>query len=328
MAKKYISFLDTGDYQPCKFKLSDAFISTDVTFIQEAIIKALCMEFTEEDAICIFVTEEAKEKHLENLIGQLKLLDLKCKIIHVVIKYSKNQDDIWSLFHTLNASIDNQDSVIFDLTYYRYVPVRFFLILNSHGLTQMTVEGIYYGAYEARTADNVIPIFDMLDIYSVLCWADVVNFFITSASEYNPHPFFSSDTGEISDSILRVFRKMNYFGGLRIFEGDIFSDCLKKLSVYKNSADITPSLLPVFDSIYKRINDFRDKSFLSFIPRVEYYIDDDRPEKAISMLEEGIIKFLLFQKGIDFNNSGLWDLLGNILACTSALKLREWKTES
>ena len=327
MAKKYISFLDTGDYQPCKFKLSDTFISTDVTFIQEAIIKALCMEFTEEDAICIFVTEEAKEKHLENLIGQLKLLDLKCKIIPVVIKYSKIQDDIWSLCHALDASIDNQDSVIFDLTYFRYVPISFFSILNNLDLKQITVEGIYYGAYEVRTEDNVIPIFDMLDIYSVLCWATVVNSFIRHGIENKISPL-SSDTGEISDSILRVFRKMNYFGGLRIFEGDIFSDCLKKLSVYKNSVDINPSLLPVFNSIDERIKDFRDKSFLSFILRVKYYIDDDRPEKAISMLEEGIIKFLLFQKGIDFNNSGLWNLLGNILACTSALKLREWKTAS
>ena len=97
MAKKFISFLDTGDYQPSEFKLPNNFISTDVTFVQEALIKALCMEFTEEDTIYIYVTKEAKEKHLENLIGQLKLLDLKCKIIPVVIKYSKIQDDIWTL---------------------------------------------------------------------------------------------------------------------------------------------------------------------------------------------------------------------------------------
>ena len=57
MAKKFISFLDTGDYQPCKFKLPNNFISTDVTFVQEALIKALCMEFTEEDTIYIYVTE-------------------------------------------------------------------------------------------------------------------------------------------------------------------------------------------------------------------------------------------------------------------------------
>ena len=57
MAKKFISFLDTGDYQPSEFKLPNNFISTDVTFVQEALIKALCMEFTEEDTIYIYVTK-------------------------------------------------------------------------------------------------------------------------------------------------------------------------------------------------------------------------------------------------------------------------------
>ena len=335
MAKKFISFLGEGDYQPCKFKLPDNNISTDVTFVQEAIIKTLCMEFTEEDAICILITKEAKEKHWENFLEQLKLLDLKCKIIPVDIKYSTIiSENFWPLTYTVSHAIVDQDSVIFDLTYFRYVPVHFFLILNHvQQLKHISIENIYYGAYEARTEDNVIPIFDMLDVYSVFQWANEAADFFRNYDfmDYDIEDKFSqgsSGSGEITDSILKVSQKLNYSGDIKSFEGNVFSDCLKKIKAYKDSADFNPSLLPVFHSVYKNIKDFWRRSYLNFIPSIQLYIKEDAPEAAISLLEHGIISFLLLQKGIDFNNPSLRDLLENMLACTSVLKQRDWNTES
>lgn len=327
MAKKFISFLDTGDYQPSEFKLPNNFISTDVTFVQEALIKALCMEFTEEDTIYIYVTKEAKEKHLENLLGQLKLLDLKCKIIPVDMKYTTRISvSFLHVTYAYSGVIDDQDSVIFDLTYYRYVPVRFFLILNEvQSLKHIAIEGIYYGAYEARTEDNIIPIFDMLDVYSVLQWANEAKDYFINYGIKDKLARIAYGTGEITDLILKVSRKMNYSGDIRNFEGDVFSDCLKK--IYNFAVDINSPLFPVFRSVYKYITDMWRYSTLDFISYIKSYIDDV-PEETISMLEKGIITFLLLQGGVDFNDSSFRDLLENILACTSALKLRKWNTAS
>ena len=177
MARKFISFLGTGNYQPCKYRLNDA-LSSEVTFIQEALADKLCRDYSAEDSICIFVTKEAKKKYWQALYNQLSGLNLSCKIIPTDIADSKTQADIWNLFQTLYDAIDEGDSIIFDLTHsFRYLPMLFFSILNyAQYLKHISVEGIYYGAYEART-DAAAPVFDMLDAYTVMQWANAADAF-------------------------------------------------------------------------------------------------------------------------------------------------------
>lgn len=99
MARKFISFLGTGNYQPCKYRLHDAF-SSEVTFIQEALADQLCRDYKAEDSICIFVTKEAKKKYWQDLHEKLTGLNMSCKIIPIDIADSKTEADIWNLFQT------------------------------------------------------------------------------------------------------------------------------------------------------------------------------------------------------------------------------------
>lgn len=324
MAKKFISFLGTGNYQPCKYKLSDSFTSDDVIYVQEALVKALCTDYTESDAICIFVTKEARAKHLDKLLSKLNSLDLKCKIDPIDINDSKNEADIWTLFKTLYDAIGTKDSVVFDLTHsFRYLPMLFFSILNyAQYLKQINVDGIYYGAYEARTEDNIAPIFDMSDAYTVLQWANAADSFVNYGiadklyKQIKKQDMEFSDSGKLSDSILKLANNMNYARGQRIYEGKMFSHCLEKINTYKYSADIklNPILLPVLDSVEKKMENFKSNSALNFIPAVQWYIDHDMPAEAISMLKEGICTYLITDTNGDFKNPSLRLALGNRLA--------------
>ena len=49
------------------------------------------------------------------------------------------------------------------------------------------MKGIYYGAYEARTGNNIASIFNMLDAYSVLQWANAALNFIPVVQWYINH---------------------------------------------------------------------------------------------------------------------------------------------
>lgn len=327
MASKFISFLGTGNYQSCKYKLSDTFISDDVIYVQEALVKALCMDYTGADKICIFVTKEAKTKHLDKLLAKLNSLDLKCKIDPIDINDSKNEADIWALFKTLYDAIGAKDSVVFDLTHsFRYLPMLFFSILNyAQYLKQINVDGIYYGAYEARTEDNIAPIFNLSDAYTVLQWANAADSFVNYGiadklyKQIKKQDMEFSDSGKLSDSILKIADNMNYARGQRIYEGTMFSNCLEKINTYKYSADVklNPILLPILDSVEKKIENFKQKSELNFIPAVQWYIDHDMPAEAISMLKEGICTYLIIDANGDFKNSSLRLVLGSRLAYKS-----------
>ena len=327
MAKKFISFLGTGKYQLCKYKLQ-ADMSNEVVFIQEALVSFLCKDFSKDDSICIFVTPEAKRTHWTGLQERLTKMDLGCEIQCIDIQDSKSEADIWNLFETLYNAIEKEDSVIFDLTHsFRYLPMLFFSILNyAQYLKNITVDGIYYGAYEARTDDNIAPVFDMTNAYQVLQWASAADMFSNYGiadrlyQQIKAQDMEFSDSGKLSDSILKMTRNMNYARGQRIVEGKMFSHCAEKIGIYKYSADIVkhnPILLPVLDSVEEKIKEFKENSTLNFLPATKWYIDHDMPAEAISMLKEGIVTFLLERAGEDYKKVKLRLTLGNRLAFSS-----------
>ena len=326
MAQKFISFLGTGDYKPCRYRLGET-TTDEVIFIQEALVSLFCREFTEEDFVCIFVTKEARKRHWDALRERLGQLNLRCEIRPVDISDSKTEADIWNLFKTLYDELAEGDSIIFDLTHsFRYLPMLFFSILNyAQYLKHITVEGIYYGAFEARSEDSVAPVFDMLDAYDVLQWANAADAFTNYgiADKLNlqikKQDLEFSDSGKLSDSILKLAQNMNYSRGQRIYEGNMFTNCLEKINIYKHSADtkLNPILLPILDSVEKKLEGFKTNSVLNFIPAVQWYMDHDMPAEAISMLKEGVITYLIVQNGGDFKNAQFRLVLGSRLSFVS-----------
>ncbi|MBU0698719.1 MAG: TIGR02221 family CRISPR-associated protein, partial [Proteobacteria bacterium] len=65
MARVYLSFLGTNDYLSCCYFKNDKKLE-NVRFVQQATLKFFCDDWTLEDRILIFTTDEAYRKNWLN----------------------------------------------------------------------------------------------------------------------------------------------------------------------------------------------------------------------------------------------------------------------
>ena len=334
MSKKFFSFLGRGSfnketntygYSPCVYSFNSR-NSKKTEFVQDAIAQVVLPEFSSDDRICIFVTPTVRKENWVKLEPILKSMygDI---VKPVFINDFKNKEDIWDLFKSLYEHIEDGDDIYLDITHsFRYLPMLYLTVLDyAQYLKNITVSGIFYGAFEAQYEENsekIAPIFDLTDMFETMQWANAADSFVNYGTadklykQIKKQDMEFSDTGKLSDSILKLANNMNYARGQRIYEGKMFSNCLEKINTYKYSADVklNPILLPILDSVEKKMKDFKTNSALNFIPAVQWYIDHDMPAEAISMLKEGICTYLITEANGDFKNSYLRLTLGSRLA--------------
>lgn len=206
MARKFLSFLGTGNYGECIYKCTNENIKT--RFIQRALVEDLCKDWTDEDEVVIFVTQKSKktnwesgEKEIEKRIKlndqetlikkekqwfyglneELKQLsNYNFKITEKVINEGKNIEEIWEIFKCMMQQIYEGDEVIFDITHsFRSIPMLALVVLNyAKVVKNINIIGIYYGAYEAKDEEGVAPVFDLKEFDRLLEWAYAVNSFV------------------------------------------------------------------------------------------------------------------------------------------------------
>ena len=125
----------------------------------------------EFDQMLVFVTKEAKTKSFP----VLEALDDE-RIVPVDIPIGENAEEMWQIFEELTSRIDDNDEVSFDITHgLRSIP--FFVFLTAAFLKsarQVTIKGIYYGAFELNKdtegRSRPAPIIDLSEFVSLLDW--------------------------------------------------------------------------------------------------------------------------------------------------------------
>ena len=63
MSRVLLTLLGTSDYYPCNYYLDNVMKTNNIRFIQEALANHICKDWTSEDRIVIFLTEDAKKKN-------------------------------------------------------------------------------------------------------------------------------------------------------------------------------------------------------------------------------------------------------------------------
>ena len=90
MANVYVSFLGTNDYLPCIYYKDDKEFR-DTRFVQEATLGICCREWTDEDRIIIFTTDEAYQSNpLKENLGASFLIGEKVYGKHLKVTRGKN----------------------------------------------------------------------------------------------------------------------------------------------------------------------------------------------------------------------------------------------
>lgn len=161
MARKvFISFLGSTNYLETYYSFESEKSEHPVRFIQEDLVKRLCNEWTKDDRILIFCTDDSKTKNwlndghgdekLEGLEYRLKSLKLPIQIEMTEISEGFSEEEIWSIFNSVYGKLQEEDEIYFDVTHsFRSIPLFSTILFNySHYLKRTNLVGVYYGAFD------------------------------------------------------------------------------------------------------------------------------------------------------------------------------------
>ena len=187
MARKvFISFLGSNNYLETYYSFEGKKSEQPVRFIQEDLVKRLCNEWTKDDRILIFCTDDSKTKNwlndghgdekLEGLEYRLKSLKLPIQIEMTEISEGFSEEEIWSIFNSVYGKLQEEDAIYFDVTHsFRSIPLFSTILFNyAHYLKRTNLVGVYYGAFEKLgpaymvrhipVEERIAPIIDLTSI--------------------------------------------------------------------------------------------------------------------------------------------------------------------
>lgn len=122
------------------------------------------------DCLCLLLTEEAKKAYENELQKETAVSGPEIWVIE--INSGKTIEEIWQMFDMITDSFnqDEEISVFLDVSNgFRHLPLLSFTSLTYlESSRKIKLAGVYYGAYEARSADDITPIFDLTPLVNIV----------------------------------------------------------------------------------------------------------------------------------------------------------------
>jgi CRISPR-associated Csx2 family protein len=329
MSRVLLAFLGTNDYLPCNYLLNEKEKIGGVRFIQEALVSLFCKDWTEEDRVIIFLTEEAKNKNWvdnghkdkdgkplqrEGLKRRLESLGLKAKILDKEIPDGRTEKEVWRIFDEVLNQINDGDEVIFDMTHaFRSLPMLAIIILNyAKVIKGIKIKGIYYGAFESLGSirevekmdiqDRNAPIFNLTPFVRLFDWTNATHNFIT----YGDAKDLSGLTQQEIKSILADTQgKDEDAQNLRKLSTQLkkFTELIQMSRGRKLIEDVDfdglrelikkegflKPINPLLDKIADKIKDFKNRDIKNGYAAVEWCIQHNLIPQGYTLLQETMI---------------------------------------
>lgn len=328
MAKKFISFLGRGNTRkPIEESYDEGIYiienhpSKATRFVQEALIDYYCKDFTEDDTICMCLTEEVQTANWPFLKEILDNKNLKPQIQEVPVAFAKTEDQLWQLFNTLYQIMDTNDELYFDITHsFRYLPMFFLAVMNyAKYLKNISVKGIFYGNWEARTGINA-PVLDITPLFDIMEWSNAADAFTSYGNTdkifdlVKPTAQYYKGTKSLAQQLSKFADNLKTVRGTSIYKNEAGKQCLDIIKDKDSSQNsVQAALKPLFNKIKKNIEDFNTKEEFKFIPAVEYCIRYGMYQQAITLLQEGIITFFAIRAGYNLHNREQRELISRYI---------------
>lgn len=164
--KIIVSFLGTGNYQPCRYQHNGEICET-------AFFVYALHTFYPEYRAKVVLTKGARDKHyttlstLDEPSGEVFSFDT------IDIADGKNENELWDMFANLAEAIPEHAHVIIDVTHgFRTQPMLALAAGVYLRTTKgVTIERIVYGAYDARDQNNTAPVFDLTSFLDLIDWS-------------------------------------------------------------------------------------------------------------------------------------------------------------
>lgn len=141
------------------------------------------------------LTDEARAKHGEQLEKEAK--EERWSFVPVGIPVGRSEQDLWEIFDAFGRELRQGDELILDLTQgLRHIPALLLSATQYYTVRKdLSLLGIFYGAYDAPDENNVKPIFDLTPLYDLSEWT----YGVRLLRDYR----FSAPLGEMLDRVQR-----------------------------------------------------------------------------------------------------------------------------
>lgn len=344
MSRKLITFLGTGGYQACRYELGKT-PSKPFKYVQLALAEIL-----KPDRVIVFVTPSAYEK---NYVGEEGLqaaapAEVSSLLTHVEIPEGKSPEEIWEIFRRVFGHVEAGDVVLFDITHsFRSIPVIGLACLQYAGtLRDVVLEGVYYGAFEARDAEkDTAPIFDLTPFVQLMEWSRAVNEFIRfghCGALHHQVCSGASSHGKKQKNLLRTLagdlaRTGNAIAGCRgksIFldpPWEKIPDHIKKLR--RPSDALMSAFDPLLDLIEQKMSLLSVEAIDAGVEvrrglgAVRWCLEHDMVQQAYSILQETMITHVCRVMGFDYTDKGDRMLVSQICS-VSKIPRGDWEGEA
>lgn len=327
--KVLLAFLGTGEYRVCTYKMPSG-DTYETNFLLKAVASSVCNNWNENDRILVFVTCDAKRKNWENRFNQNgekniglreNLAELKLEAIHEEVEIPEvvSEKKIWEIFEIIFNKLNSQDELYIDITHgFRASPMLLMTLLNySSFLKQTTIRGIFYGAEQATVEEagkRITPVWNLNDLALLNEWTsaalEYINFGdserIKKLAEISALPGLKQGSSEeknaalnvlnLSKALLKTSRNFATARGLEIYKSESIKE-IKKYTEGIRKENLIPPFSPFMDEIESNLNDFEQNNVLNFLVSVRYCIQHGLLQQGITLLQEGIVSFILKEIG-------------------------------
>ncbi|MGQ9921968.1 MAG: TIGR02221 family CRISPR-associated protein [Desulfobacca sp.] len=346
MARVYLSFLGTNDYVPCHYLL-DGQESPPVRFVQEAIVRLRCADWTAADRLVFFLTPEAARRNWEDgyftdtkgtpqkgLHSCLQALKLPCPLQPVMIVEGRHEGDIWQIFTTVLQQMRANDQVIFDITHaFRSIPLLAMVILGyAQVIKNIKIDAIYYGAFEVLgpvaavrempLAQRRAPIFDLTPFSALLNWTMAIDRFLATGdarwvcelAHNQVRPILKKTKGQDQEAqaIRRLATLLEHFTkNLSTCRGQKISStamALQQALAASPDPELLPPFKPLLYKLSQRLQGFTGETVRDGVQAARWCLEHNLIQQGITILQETLLTHFVLQAGGDPQQKKLRDL--------------------
>ncbi len=169
MTRKIITFLG-------KYPKKTQYQHQGKTYTGQVFAEAL-RQFVDFDEMLVFVTEEARKFAWPVLMA---LQDARIKPVEIEV--GATTTEMWGMFDELLARVNENDVLVFDITHgLRSSPFLVFLFAAFLKFARgVTIEAVYYGAYELGDAKAGVPapVIELTEFVTMLDWITATHGFV------------------------------------------------------------------------------------------------------------------------------------------------------
>jgi CRISPR-associated Csx2 family protein len=327
MARTFLTTLGINPYLDCRYRLRDT-LSAITPFVQEALASTLCSDWSAEDRILVFCTEEATSKNWLDqseanphgnfdvgLQTRLHQAPTSAAIARVPIPGGSTEAEIMEIFQTVADVLEKEDEVILDITHsFRSLPLLHGVILNyAKVLKGIRVSGIYYGAFETLgrlddvrkvpVEERIAPVFDLTPYDALLDWARAVDGFVSYGSTKSIQelvtkkiaPILTETQGQegtargLRDLLNRLHPMAMRILTARLPDIENFTSLEEQVSALKGQT-LLPPLSPLLDLIVEKTQPFAAPSpEEKGFAAVEWCIAHNLIPQGYTLLQEAIV---------------------------------------